>query len=186
MKIGLVSDTHIPDSLEGMPAELCDVFRERRVDLILHAGDIDSPRVLDVLGEVAPVLAVRDYTDDDQGDIRLRETRRVIEVEDRKIGLLHDISWPGAHVNAEDGLHFPDLPISDVLISKFGQVVDIVVFGHTHEELVLVHEGVWFVNPGSVAAPGHRHQLGDLGTIGIMEITTGENISVEILKLQEA
>ena len=183
MRVGLVSDTHVQDDLKGMPPEICEVFRRYGVELILHAGDIDSPRVLDVLEQVAPVLAVRDFTEPSRGDPRLEETYRVTEVEGKKIGLVHDISWPGARVNADDGLQFPDMPLTEVLTSKFGQAVDIVVYGHTHEELVLIRDGVWFVNPGSTAAPGLRHRLGELGTIGILEISPEGSISVEIVKL---
>ncbi len=47
MIIGLLSDTHIPEAEKELPPELMEAFRG--VDLILHAGDIYIPSVLDNL-----------------------------------------------------------------------------------------------------------------------------------------
>ncbi len=55
MKIGLISDTHIPEVTKSLPQEVKETFKD--VDLILHAGDIYLPRVLDGLARFAPVLA---------------------------------------------------------------------------------------------------------------------------------
>ena len=63
-------------------------------------------------------------------------------------------------------------------------MVDIVAFGHTHEEVIAVHGGVWFVNPGSPTRPGLRHRQGDLGTVGIMEVRETGEVTAEIVKLQ--
>ena len=51
MRIGLISDTHIPENAEILPAQVREAFRN--VDLILHAGDI---YVVSVLDEVAAIL----------------------------------------------------------------------------------------------------------------------------------
>ena len=53
MLIGLLSDTHIPDAVLGLPPELNRIFQD--VDLILHAGDIFTSSVLDELESMAPV-----------------------------------------------------------------------------------------------------------------------------------
>ena len=55
MRIGLISDTHIPDHADELPEQLKDAFRG--VELILHAGDIYTIPVLDELEIIAPVLA---------------------------------------------------------------------------------------------------------------------------------
>jgi len=47
MRIGLLSDTHIPEARSGLPPEVKKAFEG--VDLILHAGDIYSLSVLDEL-----------------------------------------------------------------------------------------------------------------------------------------
>lgn len=43
-KIGLISDTHVPDRAKSLPKNLKEYFRD--VDLILHAGDITTPDVI--------------------------------------------------------------------------------------------------------------------------------------------
>ena len=54
MKIGLISDTHIPEAMPELPNQVRTVFDD--TDLILHAGDLHCLEVLDWLGEIAPVL----------------------------------------------------------------------------------------------------------------------------------
>lgn len=185
MLIGLVSDTHVQDDLAGLPPELTDAFQERGVGLILHMGDVTSPRVLDVLETVAPVVAVRDFTEPVPRDPRLAVTTRVVEVEGKRIGVVHDIGWPGPRIIADRTIELPaDPPLSEVLWRKFGQTVDIVAFGHTHEEVIALHDGVWFVNPGSPTRPGLRHRWGELGTVGIMEVRDTGEVTAEIVKLQ--
>jgi putative phosphoesterase len=184
MLIGLVSDTHVLDDLVGMPPEITDAFSARRVGLILHMGDVYSTRVLDVLEAVAPVVAVRDFTERASSDPRLAVTTRVVDVAGKSIGVVHDIGWPGPRIVADRTLELPaEPPLPEVLERKFGRSVDIVAFGHTHEELIAVREGVWFVNPGSPTRPGLRHRTGDLGTIGILEISGDGEVRAEIVKL---
>ena len=57
MRIGLISDTHIPDVARAIPRNVSRAFSG--VDLILHAGDIQLASVLDELERIAPVLAAR-------------------------------------------------------------------------------------------------------------------------------
>ena len=63
MRIGLISDTHIPVAAPKLWPQVFDAFRG--VDLIMHGGDLMVPDVIDWLEEIAPVLAVEgngDYT----------------------------------------------------------------------------------------------------------------------------
>jgi len=186
MLIGLVSDTHIEDDLVGMPPAIVRTFKEYGVELILHLGDIHSSRVLDVLEEAAPVIAVRDYTELPSTDPRMSETRRVVELAGKKVAMVHDIGWPSPKIEARRELRFPPEALAYVLEQKFGQVVDIVAFGHTHEELMHWHEGVFFINPGSALRPGMRHERGSLGTVAIMEIDAGGAVSAQLIKLLRA
>ncbi|MFC1991982.1 metallophosphoesterase family protein, partial [Chloroflexota bacterium] len=64
MRIGLLSDTHIPSVEKELPEIITSALRG--VDLILHGGDIYTPSVLDDLEHIAPVLAASG--DDDFGD----------------------------------------------------------------------------------------------------------------------
>ena len=53
MLVGLLSDTHIMSPSETLPPQIYSAFNG--VDLILHAGDIWIPSVLDELASIAPV-----------------------------------------------------------------------------------------------------------------------------------
>ena len=57
MRVGLLSDTHIPVAPILYP-EILDALRG--VDVILHAGDIVLSRVLDELETIAPVYAAQE------------------------------------------------------------------------------------------------------------------------------
>jgi putative phosphoesterase len=106
--------------------------------------------VLEELAALAPVEAVRGNMDEPALQAALPE-RRVVEVEDVRIGLVH---IPGASARREDRL-----------VSWFPGC-DAVVYGHTHVPQLERHRGVWIVNPGSPTerrrAPGHSMALLDL------------------------
>ncbi|NTW68137.1 MAG: metallophosphoesterase family protein, partial [Nitrospirae bacterium] len=55
MKVGIISDTHVPGAASSLPPAVFEIFRS--VDLILHAGDIVQASVLDELEAIAPVEA---------------------------------------------------------------------------------------------------------------------------------
>ena len=84
MLIGLISDTHIPDRAKVLPQKVIEAFSN--VDLILHAGDLTSPRVIEELEEIAPVMAVQGNMDRVNG-IDLPKAK-VIEAEGLKIGIM--------------------------------------------------------------------------------------------------
>ena len=175
MRIGLISDTHSAGNGRDLPAPVLDALSG--VDLILHCGDLECLGVLDYLESVAPVLAVRGYEDPlEEGD-RLANATRVVHADGVSIGMVHDIQWPGPRIATTPdgtGLALPDgREARELLRRKFGQPVDVVAFGDTHEELVCWWDGVLLINPGSPTYPGRRHRRGTLGTIGILEIEDG-------------
>jgi uncharacterized protein len=180
VRIAIVSDTHELGDGWGSPPELISALKG--VDLILHCGDLDMLGVLDHLQTVAPVLAVRGHKDPREPGDRLAERTRVVEVEGVRIGMVHDLLWPGPPIGYNDTLEFPPEPLPEVLERKFGQPVDVVCFGDVHEEFIGWYQGVLFVNPGSPTHPGLRHARGDLGTIAHLNVRSGV-ISAEIRKL---
>ena len=183
MKVGLISDTHSAGSGRDLPQELLQALGG--VDLILHCGDLECLGVLDYLETVAPVLAVRGYEDPVEPGERLTGSTRVVPVDGVRIGMVHDIQWPATGITTSpDGaaLCFSEGPIEDILRRKFGQTVDIVVFGDTHEELICYYDGVLLINPGSPTFPGRKHQSGTLGTIGLLEIRKGA-VDVQLVDL---
>ena len=172
MRIGLLSDTHIPEVAKALPAELTEAFRG--VDLILHAGDIYVPSVLDNLEHIAPVLAARG--DDDYGDTLLDERvkeKHILELEGQTVWLIHER---------------PDSRMSPYSLSSWWQSwlssgadnrPDVVVFGHEHHTVVQRVDDILFVNPGS---PTFLYYRRGLGTVGILDIDSA-NADVRILQL---
>ncbi len=176
MRIGLISDTHIPEAGKELPPQVYDAFRG--VDLILHAGDMHVIDVLDWLERVAPVLAARgngdgdgrrpDFPDDDP---RVKEAH-VQEVEGVTLGLYH--AFP-LHEEVNPGA-WPRL-----MDQWFGRPVDVIVCGDTHVAMVAEHEGVLMVNPGSATMPNNL--MPQLGTVGFLTIEHGR-AAAELLQLR--
>lgn len=127
--IGLISDTHGLLRDEALRAL-------RGADLIIHAGDVGKPEILDRLKDLAPVVAVRGNVDEGEWAMQLPLTQ-VTEVDRTTLYVLHD-------------LQKLDL---DPLAAGF----QVVVSGHTHQPHQTKRAGVLFVNPGS-AGP-RRFQL---------------------------
>jgi putative phosphoesterase len=122
--IGLISDTH------GLVR--ADVHTALAgVELILHAGDVGGDEVLDELALIAPVLAVYGNTDA-PGDPRLAES---IE---RTIG--------GVRIHVSPG-HELGSPTPKKLLERYA--ADVIVYGHTHQQLVAHADGRLVVNPGA-------------------------------------
>jgi putative phosphoesterase len=130
--IGLISDTH------GLVR--ADVHRALAgVELILHAGDVGGDEVLDELALIAPVLAVYGNTDP-AGDPRLAR-----EIE-RTVG--------GVRIHVSHG-HELGSPTAKKLLEQYA--ADVIVYGHTHQQLVSRADGRLVVNPG--AAGPRRFKL---------------------------
>lgn len=119
--IGLISDTHGLVRPEAMAAL-------QGSELIIHAGDIGSPEVLETLNLVAPVLAVRG-NNDRGGWAKKIPTARIVEIGRVIVYVLHD----------EHALD------RDPAAAGF----QVVVSGHSHHPSVEERNGVLFVNPGS-------------------------------------
>ena len=119
--IGLISDTHgllRPQALRALEGS----------DMIIHAGDVGDPEILETLKTLAPVFAVRGNVDTDPWALALPETE-VIETEAATIYVLHNV-------------HALDL---DPVAAGF----HIIVSGHSHKPSRTQHGGVLFLNPGS-------------------------------------
>ena len=171
MRIGLISDTHIPEACEHLPAEVFDVFRG--IDLVMHAGDVYVNRVLDELAQIAPVIAALGNGDEglDGHRFRLAPDERVreahlVEVEGVRIGLIHAIPMPD---------ETSPRAFEDAMRSHFGGPVDVIVQGHSHVEGVARCGPTLVVNPGSATLP---HNLAGVpGTVAILEIAAGTGLS---------
>jgi putative phosphoesterase len=176
MKIGLISDTHIPEAMPELPAQIRDIFAG--VDRILHAGDMHCLAVLDWLEEIAPVWAARGNGDNGSGgrpvvpdDPRLQEAQ-VITCAGWTVGVVHDVLDPE---------EMPQWPIARTMQHYFGQQTDMIVCGHTHVERIRRYGEVWVINPGSPTFP---HNLAaQPGTVGLLQLELGGPAHVAIYDL---
>jgi len=119
-RIGVISDTHDllrPEALQALEGS----------HLILHAGDICGPEVLQALREIAPVIAVRGNNDHGPWADALPETT-VVELGALSALMVHDLKTlrPGA--------------VRDV---------QMVISGHSHQPKKETRDGVLYFNPGS-------------------------------------
>ncbi|MFP4015716.1 MAG: metallophosphoesterase family protein [Halanaerobiales bacterium] len=158
MKIGVISDTHIPTKTKKIPDKVFDIFQG--VDLIIHAGDIVQQEVLDQLSDYAPVKAVTGNID----PYPFRETlpdKLILEVAGYEIAVIHGHNVRG-HIMNTLSFIFPD--------------ADIIIFGHTHRPCNQMINGQLHFNPGS---PTDR-RMQKKHSVGIIKL--GEEIESEIIE----
>ncbi len=173
MLIGLLSDTHIAFPNETLPTQIKDTFGG--VDLILHAGDIWIPSVLDELESIAPVMAA--WGDDDMeadlgGDRRMLKERTLL-LDGVTFWLTHVI--PSKNVLNPKEESFFSRPSSEALEDP----PDVLVFGHTHVAKIERYNGVLLVNPGSTTLPNYNLRL---GTVALLTVNSGE-VEARIVQL---
>ncbi len=177
MRIGLISDTHIPEACDHLPARVFEVFRD--VDLVMHAGDVYVNRVLDELATIAPVIAAVG-----NGDEGLDGHRHKLEPEER-VQFAHLLEIEGVRIGLAHALPTPDETSEAVfqraMNTHFGAPVDVLVMGHSHLEGVTRFGATLVVNPGSATLP--RNLIDVPGTVGILEIRAGGEILTEIITL---
>src|SRR5438034_823743 len=119
--LGVISDTHglvRPEARRALHGS----------QLIVHAGDIGGPEVLQTLRSVAPVVAVRGNNDRGRWADRLKGTE-IVQVGDVRLYVLHSIR---------------ELDL-DPAAAGFRAVIS----GHSHRPSVEEREGVLYLNPGS-------------------------------------
>lgn len=152
VRIGVISDTHgylnanAVKSLEG-------------VDLIVHAGDIDTPEVLIMLQKIAPVKAVRGNMDQGKWADELPKAD-FITIGKIVLFALHDV-------------YLLDLDPAAAGIQA-------VIYGHSHRPQMEMIDGVMYINPGSASQPRHNHPP----TVAVMSIRD-RSLDIEFVELSE-
>ncbi|MFC2034919.1 metallophosphoesterase family protein [Chloroflexota bacterium] len=169
IRVGLIADTHIPRDIKTLPPHVKEAFKD--VELILHAGDIYVPGILDELETIAPVLAAQGNGDEEFPSDRRLDERQLLSIAGLNVGLTHAINYPGS----------PNYPLDEVMDKEFGKHMDIIVFGDTHVAMVERYNGILLVNPGSPTLPNGRYEL---GTVAILEITENRS-KARIVQLNE-
>lgn len=118
--LGVISDTHgllRPQATAALTG----------CDLIIHAGDVGTPAILDALRAIAPIVAVRGNVDGSWAS-GLHEVE-VVEVAGRHLYVLHQV----------DRLD----------LDPAAAGLDAVIYGHSHKPSADVKRGVLYLNPGS-------------------------------------
>jgi len=121
MLVGIISDTHgllRPEAVDALS----------HAAMIIHAGDVGEPAVLDRLRELAPVVAVRGNIDRGSWAARLPETA-VVAAAEHNIYVLHDLSRLAVDPRKAD--------------------LAVVVYGHSHKPAIETRDGIIYLNPGS-------------------------------------
>ena len=152
MLVGVISDTHgllRPEAVAAL----------RDVEHILHAGDVGDAAILDRLGHIAPVTAVRGNVDREGRCGRLPETK-LVELVGRHVYMLHD-------------RHELDLdPVAAGIVA--------VISGHSHQPSIEWGRGVLYFNPGSAGPRRFKLPI----SVGRL-IVEGKIVRGEIVTLTE-
>jgi len=162
MRIGVISDTHIPDRAKEIPKKILDDFKN--VDMIIHAGDLVDLAVLEKLKSVCSnVKAVWGNMDPDNLKKMLPE-KEIFTIGKHKIAVMHGYGAP------------------DYLIAKLSAIfknegVDIIIFGHAHFSVNEKVDGILFFNPGSAT----DKVLTPYNSYGIIEVN--DKIEAQVIKL---
>lgn len=148
--VGVVSDTHgllRPEAIEVL----------RGSDLIIHAGDIGKPEVIEGLRSIASVVAIRGNNDRGKWAREFPETA-IIEVGEVRIYVIHNVK--------------------EIDLDPATAGFSVVISGHSHRPSVVERDGVLFLNPGS-AGP-RRFKL----PVALARLRVrGESVSFRIVEL---
>ncbi|MFY0407100.1 metallophosphoesterase family protein [Solicola sp. PLA-1-18] len=163
MRVALVSDTHAPRFWKGVPDRVAAALDG--VDVILHAGDVCRPSVLDELTAFAPVHVVLGNNDGPDVAAWGAPERLELDVGGVAFAMVHD-SGPKQGRLARLRRWFPS--------------ADVVVFGHSHVPWdETAPDGFRVLNPGS---PTDKRRQAH-GTLMLLEVDGGALTSVELVEV---
>ena len=149
--VGLISDTHgllRPQAMDAL----------RGSDLIIHAGDVGNPEILDHLRAIAPTFTVRGNVDTEPWTAALPEAEAVSAGE-LSFWVLHNIG----HLDID--------PAANGFVA--------VIYGHSHKPVIEARNGVLFINPGSAGPRRFRLPV----TVGRI-VVRGRELHPEIIDLE--
>ena len=132
MRVVVVSDTHAPRFWKVCPPAVAAQLAG--ADLILHAGDVCTPEVLDELSAFAPVRVVLGNNDGPEVAAWGAEETLELELDGLRVGMIHDAGPKDGRL-ARMHRRFP--------------TADLVIFGHSHIPLDAADDRLRILNPGS-------------------------------------
>jgi hypothetical protein len=139
MVVGVISDTH-----GLLRAEAVEALRGSQ--LIIHAGDVGAPEILEELARTAPVHAVRGNVDKGAWAKALPPTE-VVEADGTHIYVLHDLK--------------------ELDLNPRAAGFSVVISGHSHKPGQQTRDGVLYFNPGSAGPRRFRLPV----TVGRLRVT---------------
>ncbi len=179
--LGVIGDTHVPDRVGALHPDVLPTFKDKKVNLIVHAGDIVSPRVITALETVAQVFYVRGNRDFlmrvENKNIEFRINQKRIFVAHGHGGLLSYL-WD----KIPYWLHGYRFSYWVKKLSPIAKDSDIVIYGHTHAAENQWVNGKLFFNSGSAYNEG-KNKIGP--SVGLIKITEYGEITSEILSLKK-
>jgi putative phosphoesterase len=181
--LGVLSDTHIPDRARLLSPRALEVFRSTSVAAILHAGDISTAGVLQELGQIAPVYAVRGNRD--IYTLRHLPAQVILTFDGFKVGMVH----------GHGRLHNYLVDKARILVFGIQEAhykqrviealpgVDVMIFGHLHRRIREWVGGVLLLNPGSACCPdGHS---GNPPSVVVLRLVPGSRPDVQFFDLRD-
>ena len=149
--IGVISDTHglvRPQALQAL----------RGVDLIIHAGDIGAPEVMDALKSIAPVVAIKGNNDNEAWATSLPDTK-LVQLNAAKLYVIHNVK--------------------ELDCDPVARGIQVVISGHSHKPSVVKRDGVLYLNPGS-AGPRRFKLPVAVGKLHVNSL----NVKAELIELE--
>lgn len=136
--LGILSDTH-----GWLDPELVEVFGDKGVDRLVHAGDIGNEEVVTQLEQLAPLEIVKGNIDG--GELRFLPEEVVFEVGPRTFAMRHIAGSPRRPRKAAREFIAREKP-------------DVLVCGHSHIPVVGRVQGALWINPGACGRVGFHDQ----------------------------
>jgi putative phosphoesterase len=162
MRVVVVSDTHAPRFWKACPPGL--IPHLNRAELILHAGDVCIPSVLDILAAYAPVRVVQGNNDGPEVAAWGASKTAEFEIDGLPVAMIHDSGQRDGRL-ARMRRRFPSAAL--------------VVFGHSHIPMDVSGGGLRILNPGSPTDKRRQRH----GTFATLTITDGVIHRAEIVAL---
>jgi uncharacterized protein len=151
MRVGVISDTHgllRPEALRALAG----------VEAILHAGDVGDIAILEALGRIAPVTAIRGNIDQ-TGPCSALPATEWVELDGAVFYLIHDLK--------------------ELDLDPGAAGISVVVSGHSHEPKVERRKGVLYLNPGSAGPRRFRLPV----TLALVTVEEGR-VEADIVEVQ--
>jgi putative phosphoesterase len=136
MQIGIISDTH--DHHRNV-ARAVEIFNQRGVEFVLHAGDIVAPFTAKAFADLERAQFIAVFGNNEGEKLHMRST-----VEDFG-GQIHEYCYKGALAGKKIYMTHTDHNIEEVAAS---QMYDLVIYGHTHRQDVRQVGKTLIINPG--------------------------------------